>query len=57
MMVGDMRLHRVLIDVGSSHSILFTKTFINMGLSKKSLRPSPTPFYDIIPCRSTTPHG
>jgi hypothetical protein len=55
--VKDVRLNRVLIDLGSSLNILFLKTFDQMGFSRSVLHPSRTPFHGIVPGAAATPVG
>jgi hypothetical protein len=55
--IKDVKLNRVLIDGGSSLSILFLKTFDQMGLSRSLLCTSWGPFHDIVPGAAVTPVG
>jgi hypothetical protein len=55
--VKDVRLNRVLIDLGSSLNILFLKTFDQMGISRSLLRTSWAPFYGIVHGAVVTPVG
>jgi hypothetical protein len=55
--VKDVKLNRVLVDGGSSLSILFLKTFDQMGLSRSLLCPSRDPFHGIVPGAAVTPGG
>jgi hypothetical protein len=45
--VMDVKLNRVLIDGGSSLSILFLKTFDQMGLPRLALQSYTTPFHGV----------
>jgi hypothetical protein len=53
--IKDVKLNRVLVNGGSSVNILFLKTFDQMGLSKKMLRPSQTPFHGMLSGAAATP--
>jgi hypothetical protein len=55
--VKDVKLNRVLVDVGSSVNILFLKTFDQMGISRSLLRTSWAPFYGIVHGAVATPVG
>jgi hypothetical protein len=55
--IKDVKLNRVLIDVGSSLNILFLKTFDQMGLSRSVLHPRWAPFCRIVPGAAATPIG
>jgi hypothetical protein len=52
-----VRLNRVLVDGGSFLSILFLKTFDQMGFSRSLPHPSRAPFHDIISSVAATPVG
>jgi hypothetical protein len=54
--IKDVKLNRVLVDLGSSLNILFLKTFDQIGLSRSLLCPNWAPFHDIIPRVAVTPH-
>jgi hypothetical protein len=53
--IKDVKLIRVLIDGGSSLTILFLKTFDHMGWSKSLLHTSWPPFHGIVPGAAMTP--
>jgi hypothetical protein len=55
--VKDVKLHRVLIDGGSSRNILFLKIFDHMGLFKSIPCPNQAPFDGIVPGAVPTPIG
>jgi hypothetical protein len=55
--IKDVKLHRVLIDGGSSLNIMFLKTFDHMGLSTLVSHPSWAPFHGIVPRAGLTPVG
>jgi hypothetical protein len=52
--VKDVKLNRVMVDGGSSLSLLFFKTFDQMGLSRSLLCTSRVPFHGIVPGIATT---
>jgi hypothetical protein len=52
--VKDVKLNRVLIDGGSSLSILFLKTFDQIGLSRSLMCSNQAPFHGIIPGAAAT---
>jgi hypothetical protein len=55
--VGGYKLHKVLMDGGSSINILYYDTFRRMNLSEKQLQPSSTIFHGIVPGKSAQPIG
>jgi hypothetical protein len=55
--IKNVKLNRVLVDGGSSLSILFLKTFDQMGLSRSLLCPSRDRFHGIVPGAAVTPDG
>ena len=48
---NNMRLSKVLMDVGSSLNILYIDTLEAMGIPRACLRASLFPFYGILPGR------
>jgi hypothetical protein len=55
--VKVVKLNCVLVNGGSSLSILFLKTFDQMGLSRSLPHPSRAPFHGIVPRVAATPVG
>jgi hypothetical protein len=55
--VKEVKLNRVLINLGSSLIILFLKTFDQMALSRSLLRSSQASFHGIVPGAAATPVG
>jgi hypothetical protein len=58
LVVAGSRLNKVLIDGGSEHNVLFTKTLKKMKLDiTHMLTKSTSPFYSIVPGNTTIPLG
>jgi hypothetical protein len=55
--IKEAKLNRVIVDGGSSLSIMFLKTFDQMGLSRIALCPNRAPFHGIVPRAAATPVG
>jgi hypothetical protein len=55
--IGNARFSKVLMDGGSSLSILHTHTLRLMGIGLDQLRPSMTPFHGVAPGKRVQPHG
>jgi hypothetical protein len=56
--VAEVRLTRVLIDVGSGLNLIFASTLRKMGLDLMDmLVPSKSPFYGIVPGNAAHPLG
>jgi hypothetical protein len=48
-LIKSKRVHKVLMDGGSRINVLHAFTLDDMGISRSQLRPSTTPFHEIIP--------
>ena len=55
--VGGYKLTKVLMDGGSSISILYYDTFRRMNLTDKDLKTSSTGFHGVVPGKSAYPGG
>ena len=55
--VGGYKFTKVLVEGGSSISILYYETFCRMGLIDKNLKPSNTIFHGVVPGKSAYPVG
>lgn len=56
-LVGTTRLTKSLMDGGSGLNLMYLDTFVELGLSRDQLRPSPHPFYGVVPGKQSLPLG
>ena len=56
-LVGTTRLTKSLMDGGSGLNLMYLNTFVALGLSREKLRPSPHPFYGVVPGKQSIPIG
>ena len=54
---GTKQVHKVLMDGGSGLNILYTSTLDDMGIPRSWLRPSSTPFHEVVPGMEVLPLG
>ena len=47
-MIANNKVHRILVDNGSSVDILYFQAFERMGLTVSDLKPSPNPVYGFM---------